>query len=30
VAYEAPFRCRTVASGSGPRSDRYHNLRAQP
>ncbi|MFG3165100.1 nitroreductase family deazaflavin-dependent oxidoreductase [Streptomyces sp. NPDC048232] len=30
VAYEAPSRCWTVASGFGPRSDWYRNLRAQP
>ncbi|MFC8223157.1 nitroreductase family deazaflavin-dependent oxidoreductase [Streptomyces sp. NPDC057362] len=30
VAYEAPYRCWTVASGFGPRSDWYRNLRAQP
>ncbi|MFE2436328.1 nitroreductase family deazaflavin-dependent oxidoreductase [Streptomyces sp. NPDC059409] len=30
VAYEAPHRCWTVASGFGPRSDWYRNLRAQP
>ncbi|CAL9631700.1 nitroreductase family deazaflavin-dependent oxidoreductase [Streptomyces sp. enrichment culture] len=30
VAYEAPYRSWTVASGFGPRSDWYRNLRAQP
>ncbi|BET46543.1 MULTISPECIES: nitroreductase family deazaflavin-dependent oxidoreductase [Streptomyces] len=30
VAYEAPYRCWTVASGFGPRSDWYRNLRDQP
>ncbi|MFI7876200.1 nitroreductase family deazaflavin-dependent oxidoreductase [Streptomyces salinarius] len=30
VAYEAPYRCWTVASGFGPRSDWYRNLQAQP
>ncbi|MFE6417232.1 nitroreductase family deazaflavin-dependent oxidoreductase [Streptomyces rochei] len=30
VAYEAPYRSWTVASGFGRRSDWYRNLRAQP
>ncbi|MEU9654484.1 nitroreductase family deazaflavin-dependent oxidoreductase [Streptomyces sp. NPDC048110] len=30
VAYEAPHRCWTVASGFGPGSDWYRNLRARP
>ncbi|MFE1036715.1 nitroreductase family deazaflavin-dependent oxidoreductase [Streptomyces sp. NPDC058807] len=30
VTYEAPYRCWTVASGFGPGSDWYRNLRAQP
>ncbi|MFJ4273522.1 nitroreductase family deazaflavin-dependent oxidoreductase [Streptomyces coelicoflavus] len=30
VAYEAPYRCWTVASGFGPRSDWYRNLHARP